>query len=103
MQFDLQPNVKVAPDVREDLARIVREAVSNAARHGEARRISVALTNADGIRVRVADDGKGFDPEAPRRRGFGMTSMRERAEGRGGTVDVQSEPGKGTVVEVVIP
>jgi signal transduction histidine kinase len=53
--------------------------------------------------VRVTDDGKGFDPDAPRHRGFGLTSMRERAEVRGGVVHVRSEPGQGTEVEVVLP
>src|SRR3954447_18813856 len=103
IRFDLAPGIHVAPEVREDLARIVREAVSNAARHGEASNVTVALSNTDGIRVSVTDDGKGFDPDAPRRRGFGLTSMRERAEMRGATVVVQSRPGEGTKVEVVLP
>jgi signal transduction histidine kinase len=102
IRFDLTPGIHVAPDVREDLARIVREAVSNASRHGEASTVTVALSNTDGIRVSVTDDGKGFDPDAPRRRGFGLTSMRERAEMRGATVNVESAPGKGTKVEVVL-
>jgi signal transduction histidine kinase len=103
IRFELTPGIQVAPDVREDLARIVREAVSNASRHGEASNVTVALSNTNGIRVSVSDDGKGFDPEAPRRRGFGLTSMRERAEMRGATVVVRSEPGVGTKVEVVLP
>jgi signal transduction histidine kinase len=102
IRFDLTPGINVAPEVREDLARIVREAVSNAARHGEAANVTVALSNTNGIRVSVVDDGKGFDPEAPRRRGFGLTSMRERAELRGATVVVESRPGEGTKVEVVL-
>jgi signal transduction histidine kinase len=102
IRFDLTPGIQVAPEVREDLARIVREAVSNAARHGEASNVTVALSNTDGIRVSVTDDGRGFDPDAPRRRGFGLTSMRERAELRGATVVVQSRPGEGTKVEVVL-
>jgi two-component system sensor histidine kinase DegS len=52
--------------------------------------------------VSVTDNGRGFDPEAPRRRGFGLTSMRERAEMRGATVEVVSQPGEGTTVEVVL-
>jgi signal transduction histidine kinase len=103
IRFELMPGIHVAPDVREDLARIVREAVSNASRHGEASNVTVALSNTNGIRVSVSDDGKGFDPEAPRRRGFGLTSMRERAEMRGATVVVRSQPGAGTKVEVVLP
>ncbi len=102
LRFDLETDVHVAPELREDLARIVREAVSNAARHGQAANVTVALSNMDGIRVSVIDDGIGFDPEAPRRRGFGLTSMRERAELRGGTCAVRSQPGEGTEVEVVV-
>lgn len=102
IRFDLAPGIRVAPDLREDLARIVREAVSNAARHGEATTVTVALSNTDAIRVCVIDDGKGFDPDAPRRRGFGLTSMRERAEMRGGIVEVRSTPGAGTEVEVIV-
>jgi signal transduction histidine kinase len=102
IRFDLAPGIQVPPELREDLARIVREAVSNAARHGEASNVTVALSNTDAIRVSVRDDGKGFDPDAPRRRGFGLTSMRERAEARGATVEVRSRPGEGTSVEVVV-
>jgi signal transduction histidine kinase len=50
----------------------------------------------------VSDDGKGFDPDAPRKRGFGLTSMRERAEMRGASVVVTSQLGAGTCVEVVL-
>jgi signal transduction histidine kinase len=103
VRFELESEVKVAPEVREDLARIVREAVSNAARHGTAETVTIALTNTDAIRVRIADNGSGFDPASPRRRGFGLSSMAERAEARGGTVRVESAPGEGTVVEVTIP
>jgi signal transduction histidine kinase len=103
IRFELEAGIHVSPEVREDLARIVREAVSNAARHGEASNVSVALSNTDSLRVRVTDDGKGFDPDAPRHRGFGLTSMRERAEVRGGVVHVRSQPGQGTEVEVVLP
>jgi signal transduction histidine kinase len=103
IRLDLEPGIQVAPDVCEDLARIVREAVSNAARHGNANTVTVALWNSGDIRVRITDDGSGFDPAAPRRRGFGLTSMRERAAARGGSVEVTSVPGQGTSVEVVIP
>ena len=103
IRFELEPGIRVSHETREDLARIVREAVSNAARHGNAANVSVALSNTDAIRVRIVDDGKGFDPEEPRRRGFGLTSMRERAEMRGASVVVDSRPGEGTRVEVVLP
>src|SRR5439155_1333670 len=97
VHFDLEPGITVEPELREDLARIVREAVSNAARHGEAKTVTVALSNSsEAIRLRISDDGEGFDPDAPRRRGFGLTSMRERAEARGGRISVTPTPGEGT-------
>jgi len=103
VRFDLERNLRVAPEVREDLARIVREAVTNAARHGNASTVTLTLNDNGGIRVRIADDGDGFDPESPGRRGFGLTSMRERAQANGGELTIRSEPGGGTQVEVVIP
>jgi signal transduction histidine kinase len=103
IRLELEPGIRVPHDTREDLARIVREAVSNAARHGRASNVLVTLSNTGSIRVRVVDDGEGFDPDAPRRRGFGLTSMRERAEVRGGVLTLTSEPGKGTEVEVILP
>jgi signal transduction histidine kinase len=103
IRFELETGIHVAPETREDVARIVREAVSNAARHGEAENVSVALSNTGVIRVAVVDDGKGFDPDAPRRRGFGLTSMRERAEARGAVLNIRSRPGGGTEIEVILP
>ena len=103
VRFDLQRNVRVPPEVREDLARIVREAVTNAARHGNASTVRLSLVeNGAGVTVKIADDGGGFDPETPRR-GFGLTSMRERAQANGGDVRISSSPSGGTQVEVVIP
>jgi signal transduction histidine kinase len=104
--FDLQPSVEVPAPLREALLRIAREAIANAARHGGARAIAVELSGASDIRMTIADDGCGFDPGAPPRRpggGFGLISMRERAEAVGGVLAVSSAPGRGTTVEVVVP
>jgi signal transduction histidine kinase len=110
-RFDIDLRLEVADsgeadaETREGLVRIVREAVTNAARHGAARSVTVELRRGDSLRLRIADDGVGFDPAAPphRGRGFGFTSMRERAEAAGGALHVQSRPGEGTQVEVVLP
>jgi signal transduction histidine kinase len=53
--------------------------------------------------MEVGDDGQGFDSAQPRRGRWGMTGMRERAEAAGGRLDVQSAPGKGTIVRVLVP
>jgi signal transduction histidine kinase len=56
------------------------------------------------VRLRISDDGSGFDPQAAavRGRGFGLTSMRERAHAVGGSFDVRSRPGRGATVEVLL-
>lgn len=83
--------------------RIVQEAVSNALRHGAPRQVTVTLREAgDDLAVSVADDGTGFDP-AVNRAGVGMASMRERAAELGGTVRLESAPGRGTTVAALLP
>ena len=88
----------IRPDQQETLVRIVREAVTNATRHGSASHIRIRF--ADGSRrvLQVADNGTGFDLSGvvPGSAGFGLVSMRERAEALGATFAVRSSPGEGT-------
>lgn len=91
----------IEPGHQEQLLRIVREAVTNAARHGNPDLIRVELSNGAGpIRLRVEDDGVGFDPAAVHPDGFGLVTMRERAAAIGGELHVSSTRGRGTVVEL---
>ena len=104
VHLDLDNHVEVPPDWRDALLRITREAIGNAVRHGQARTINLQLRGADGIRLRVSDDGEGFDLSAPRSpQSFGLTSMRERTESLGGEFSIASTPGSGTTVEVALP
>ncbi|MDQ3778492.1 MAG: sensor histidine kinase [Actinomycetota bacterium] len=109
LELSLSADVEVSPRTREELVRIVREAVTNAAQHGHATSVRIELENGngDGLRLSVADDGVGFDPAVPRRpaenRGFGLTNMHERARSLGGRLVVRSCPGRGTEVEVRVP
>jgi signal transduction histidine kinase len=101
--LSLAPAVRVTPEQREALIRIVSEAITNAARHGGAPLVRVALEGGDRVHVRVTDTGSGFEPEDVDPRGhFGLTSMRERARALGGDVRVSSRPGRGTEVDIVI-
>lgn len=102
LEVRVAPDVEVDPRTQEALARIVREAANNAARHGGAGTIRLEVTAAGALRVRIADDGRGFDT-AGAATGFGLVSMRERAEAVGGRLEVRSRPGEGTEVEVEIP
>jgi signal transduction histidine kinase len=84
------------------LYRIVQEAVTNAVKHAGARHVAIAVTEQDGIlHVRVRDDGRGFDPGAPRA-GFGLTGMRERVALLNGELELSSG-GDGTTVYAALP
>jgi signal transduction histidine kinase len=103
VQCDLDHSVAVSIATREALVRIVREAVTNAGRHGKANLVTVELSNGRGLSLRIADDGSGFDPaEAEGGRGFGIVSMRERAQAIGGRFSLESAPGEGTAIEVTL-
>lgn len=92
------------PLLRESIVRIVREAVTNAVRHGGARRIDIHFGGTESPTLRVADDGAGFDVSAGFDSGrFGLVSMRERAAAIGATFEIRSEPGAGTKVLVQWP
>ncbi|MDP9397074.1 MAG: sensor histidine kinase [Actinomycetota bacterium] len=98
----LAPGVQVPPATQEGLLRIACEAVGNAARHAGAQRIRVELHGGMHPLLRISDDGRGFDPAGVPggRRGFGLVSMQERARSLGGRLQIRSEPGRGTRVEM---
>ena len=93
-------DVAASPTDREALIRIAREAVTNAAKHGNATRVKVELTENGERFLRITDNGCGFDPAEVGPGGFGLVSMRERAEAIGAEFRVKSQPGGGAVVEV---
>jgi signal transduction histidine kinase len=96
------------PIVRDEAYRIAGEALRNAFRHAQARRITVEIRYDERqFRLRVRDDGKGIDEGTIRQAAdaghFGLHGMRERAENVGGQLDVRSRPDSGTEVELSIP
>ena len=91
-------------EAEQALFRVAQEALANVARHSGAGRAEVDLVyTAGAITLRVADDGRGFDPARNQGGGFGLQSMRERLVRLGGYVNVESALGKGTRVECVCP
>jgi len=96
--------VELSPEQGDAVLRIVAEAFRNGVRHGGASCVRVELT-CPPLTLRVRDDGRGFDgaPETRTGGGFGLTSMRERAEGLGAVFRLQSAVGAGTTVEVRWP
>jgi signal transduction histidine kinase len=94
----------VAPDKRQAILRILGEALFNTARHAEASTIMIALGAAGGrMRLAVRDDGRGFEPDQVEGVGFGIRSMRERAQLLGAELRLESKPGCGTRVEIALP
>lgn len=97
----------LAADEQAQLFRIVQEAMSNARRHGHARRIRVAVGREDSrVRLMVEDDGSGFDVVAasdPSDGRHGLRFMRERAEQLDADLIIESEPARGTRVVVSVP
>jgi signal transduction histidine kinase len=99
--------LEASRDVEHNVLRICQEALNNAVRHGQPHVVDVRLDYTPSeLRVRIADDGKGFRPAETARVNsghFGVTVMQERARRFGGTFRLSSEPGRGTVVEAAVP
>lgn len=106
LDIDAEAGADVSPKHGAELLQLVREALSNAARHARARRVSIhfgPLGDGDGISLIVADDGVGFDASAPVLIGHhGLGNMRERAESIGATMNVESGVGEGTRIIVAL-
>jgi signal transduction histidine kinase len=104
---DVRLDDELGSDTREQVARIAREAIVNAARHGEPDHVIVSLTRTQaGLTLRVADDGRGLPGEDDRQRrqeGFGLGSMRERAAVLGGRLTVRDRRDGGAELELVLP
>ncbi len=97
----------LAPEAELALYRIMQEGLSNVARHAGAQHARVRLDwQDDAVVASIEDDGRGFDVDevmAAEDRGLGLFGMVERADYLGGRVEVESEPGGGTVVRATIP
>ena len=92
------------PAIEGGVYRIAQQALANAIQHAGARHVVVRLTRmATELRLRVEDDGAGFDPAEVAADRFGLVGMRERARLLGGTVVVESAPDAGTAIEVNVP
>lgn len=91
------------------LLRVAQSGLANTVAHAQARTVDVTLdARADGVRLEIADDGVGFDPDRrPERRsdgtGFGLVTMRNRVEELAGTLSVRAAPGRGTTLVAHLP
>ena len=82
----------------------VLEALQNAQKHSDAHRVEIRLNQeGDGLTFSVSDDGEGFDFDGARQAGTGLASMADRIAAEGGTLTIDSEPGKGTIIRGQLP
>jgi len=100
--------LRLSEDVRVALYRAIREVLINVIKHAGAQKVHVTLANLDDtVRVEVLDDGAGFDPASiepgnESSGGLGLFTVRERLEYFGGSLEIESEPGKGSRVVLVV-
>jgi signal transduction histidine kinase len=113
----LIPDLELAPDLALDLEEaltaeatanvlyIAREAISNVLRHARASRVAIRLARAgDQLVLTIRDNGQGFNPgRTGRRSGDGLRNMAERTGALGGKLEVTSNPGQGTQVDLRFP
>jgi signal transduction histidine kinase len=99
---------RFAPEIEAAFYRIVQEALTNVVKHARATTCRVHLhRQAANVMLTLEDDGAGFDPSHPHDeaepRGLGLIGIRERVRQLGGSVSVESEPGRGTRITAVLP
>ena len=98
-------SVDLEPSSQLTVYRVVQEALTNIVKYASASRITVTLARVGDshARVSVRDDGVGFDASVPRLATHGLIGMRYRIEAEGGTMNLQSAPGQGTLIEATLP
>lgn len=104
-EIALDPDLPaIEPHVRTELLQIIRESASNALRHGGASRLDIAFAPLPDRRLKltVRDNGRGFDPAAATR-GHGLDNLAARARNLAATLDLDSAPGRGATVTLVLP
>jgi len=102
VSFTGEVDNRVPQQVADHLLAVVREALTNAAKHAQATRFIVTLSAADDVILEVVDDGVGIDPTT-QGHGLGLSNLRSRAEKLGGTFDVHSAADRGTRLTWRVP
>ncbi len=106
-RLDIQGNgAPLSPEQQLQVLFIVQESLSNTRKHAQAGKVTVRIDNGNDYRLEIVDDGQGFDPErltAQNEKHVGLSIMHERAVRLAGTLVVDSAPGKGTRISLVIP
>jgi len=107
VELNVTGDERYARGAEQAIYRIVQESLNNIVKHAGACDVTITIDlQPEQLCLRVADDGKGFDPSSENylsNRHLGLTSMRERAAELGGALELRSRPGEGTEVIVVVP
>jgi PAS domain S-box-containing protein len=100
--FCAEPDLPL--ECKQALYRISQEGLHNVVKHAHAHSVRVTLARSEGdVELEIADDGRGFDPDAEYPGHLGLTSMRERARDIGGELTILVRPGRGTILRVRAP
>ncbi|NLF72714.1 MAG: PAS domain S-box protein [Candidatus Anammoximicrobium sp.] len=95
---------RLAPILENTLYRIAQEALSNACKHSGSREVRMSLSQeGESVCLAIRDWGVGFDPQTVARQRFGLRGIQERTRMLGGQLTIDSEPGQGTWIRVVLP
>jgi signal transduction histidine kinase len=107
LQLDLDAQdhlTNLAPEVEQCVYRVAQEALTNVARHADAKSLRVSLRyETEGLTLIIADDGRGFEPAEVDGAHYGLQGLRERAEMLGAVLQVESRSQEGTTVRLVVP
>ena len=105
IHLKVDPSLKrPAAEVSLCLYRVTQEALHNVVKHSAAQKVEISLTESHGrLTLRIEDDGVGFIADASEGIGLGLISMRERLRSVGGSIEVMSQPSRGTRVKVSVP
>ncbi|MEI7556171.1 histidine kinase [Candidatus Chlorohelix sp.] len=110
IEFDVFGERRLSNEHEQTLYRITQEALNNIMKHAQASRVLIKLTIDDRkAELLIHDNGIGFEPQevvnggSINQKSLGMTSMRERAELAGGTLQIESKPGEGSKIKVILP
>jgi signal transduction histidine kinase len=103
VELEARLNGRLSSDIETALYRIVQEALTNVVKHAQARAVSVVLARTGGaVTAVIEDDGEGFSPEAGSA-GLGLIGMRERLALLGGSLKLESSPGRGNALVAEVP
>ncbi len=97
-------NERMNEEVETVLYRVIQESINNVIKHAKATKLNIQLVrDEDGVSITIEDNGKGFDTKQVKDGGIGLKNMYSRIQFHKGTIDIDSAPGKGTLMVVYIP